>query len=87
MSAADTSRLPVPKTHKLYVGGEFPRSESGRSYVLAKPGAKHAYAQLCLASRKDLRAAVDAAKSAQPGWAARYARAAARTTQLPGGFQ
>ncbi|MBK6726368.1 MAG: aldehyde dehydrogenase family protein [Xanthomonadales bacterium] len=73
MSRTETARLPVPKTHKLYIGGEFPRSESGRSYVLAKPGAKHAYAQLCLASRKDLRAAVDAAKAAQPGWAARSA--------------
>ena len=73
MSRTESARLPVPKTHKLYIGGEFPRSESGRSYVLAKPGAKHAYAQLCLASRKDLRAAVDAAKSAQPGWAARSA--------------
>ena len=73
MSRTESARLPMPKTHKLYIGGEFPRSESGRSYVLAKPGAKHAYAQLCLASRKDLRAAVDAAKSAQPGWAARSA--------------
>ena len=73
MSRTESARLPVPKTHKLYIGGEFPRSESGRSYVLAKPGAKHAYAQLCLASRKDLRAAVDAAKAAQPGWAARSA--------------
>ena len=73
MSRTESARLPVPKTHKLYIGGEFPRSESGRSYVLAKPGAKHAYAQLCLASRKDLRAAVDAAKSAQPGWAGRSA--------------
>lgn len=73
MSRTDSARLPVPKTHKLYIGGEFPRSESGRSYVLARPGAKHAYAQLCLASRKDLRAAVDAAKAAQPRWAARSA--------------
>lgn len=73
MSRTDSARLQVPKTHKLYIGGEFPRSESGRSYVLARPGAKHAYAQLCLASRKDLRAAVDAAKAAQPRWAARSA--------------
>ena len=73
MSRTESARLPVPKTHKLYIGGEFPRSESGRSYVLAKPGAKYAYAQLCLASRKDLRAAVDAAKAAQPGWAGRSA--------------
>ncbi len=73
MSRTESARLPVPKTHKLYIGGEFPRSESGRSYVLAKPGAKYAYAQLCLATRKDLRAAVDAAMAAQPAWAGRSA--------------
>lgn len=71
--AATTTRLPVPKTHKLYIGGQFPRSESGRSYALVRPGAKQAHAQLCLASRKDLRMAVDAARGAQPGWAARSA--------------
>lgn len=73
MSTADTRRLPVPKTHKLFINGEFPRSESGRRYALCKPGSKHAYAQLCLGSRKDLRAAVEAAKAAQQGWAARSA--------------
>ena len=36
--------LPVPKTHKLYIGGAFPRSESGRSYPLVKPGAARPYA-------------------------------------------
>lgn len=65
--------IAVLKTHKLYLGGEFPRSESGRSYVLQRPGAKRAHARLCLASRKDLRAAVDAARAAQGGWAARSA--------------
>lgn len=73
MSRIATARLPVPKTHKLYLGGEFPRSESGRSYPLLRTGSKQPYAQLCLASRKDLRAAVDAARAAQPGWAARSA--------------
>lgn len=73
MSANDSPRMQVLKTHKLYIGGEFPRSESGRSYALVKPGAKRPYAQLCLGSRKDLRAAVEAAKAAQPGWAARSA--------------
>lgn len=67
------TRMPVPKTHKLYIGGAFPRSESGRSYTLGKPGAKKPYARLCLASRKDLRAAVEAALGAQHGWAARSA--------------
>ncbi len=65
--------LTIPKTHKLYIGGAFPRSESGRSYPLVKPGAARPYANLCLGSRKDLRAAVEAAKGAQHGWAARSA--------------
>ena len=65
--------LAIPKTHKLYIGGAFPRSESGRSYPLVKPGAARPYANLCLGSRKDLRAAVEAAKGAQHGWAARSA--------------
>ncbi|MBK9657731.1 MAG: aldehyde dehydrogenase family protein [Rhodanobacteraceae bacterium] len=73
MSTADTRRLPVPKTHKLFINGEFPRSESGRRYALCKPGAARPYANLCLGSRKDLRAAVEAAKGAQHGWAARSA--------------
>ena len=73
MNSTDSQRLAVLKTHKLFIGGQFPRSESGRSYPLIKPGAKRPYAQLCLGSRKDLRAAVEAAKDAQPGWAARSA--------------
>lgn len=72
MKTADT-HLDVLKTHKLYIGGQFPRTESGRTYALGKPGAKKPYAQLCLASRKDLRAAVEAALAAQHGWAARSA--------------
>ncbi|MEP6480964.1 MAG: aldehyde dehydrogenase family protein [Rhodoglobus sp.] len=61
--------LAVPKTYKLYIGGKFPRSESGRTYeVLTKKGAFLANASL--ASRKDARDAVVAARSAQPGWAA-----------------
>ncbi len=73
MNSTDSQRLAVLKTHKLFIGGQFPRSESGRSYPLIKPGAKRPYAQLCLGSRKDLRAAVEAAKDAQPGWAGRSA--------------
>lgn len=62
------SRLGVRKTYKLYVGGAFPRSESGRSYPVAGPdGATVAWA--VQASRKDLRDAVRAARAAQPGWA------------------
>ena len=60
------SRLPVKKTYKLYVGGEFPRSESGRSYEVQG-------ANVARASRKDLRDAVRAARQAFPGWSGRTA--------------
>jgi acyl-CoA reductase-like NAD-dependent aldehyde dehydrogenase len=56
------SRLPVKKTYKLYVGGAFPRSESGRTFLAEGQN-------VARASRKDLRDAVRAARSAQPGWA------------------
>jgi acyl-CoA reductase-like NAD-dependent aldehyde dehydrogenase len=65
-------RLPVKRTAKLYIGGEFPRSESGRSYeVLGQDGELLAWA--ARASRKDLRDAVRAARAAQPGWAGKTA--------------
>src|SRR5215204_3486016 len=57
------SRLPVKKTYKLFVGGAFPRSESGRTYVAEGQN-------VARASRKDARDAVRAARSAQPKWAA-----------------
>ena len=63
-----TDRLPVKRTAKLFIGGKFPRSESGRSYeVLAHDGRPLGYASQ--ASRKDLRDAVVTARTAQPGWA------------------
>jgi acyl-CoA reductase-like NAD-dependent aldehyde dehydrogenase len=61
-------RLTVRKTYKLFIGGAFPRSESGRSYPICNPGG-HILANAALASRKDLREAVVAARKAQPGWA------------------
>jgi acyl-CoA reductase-like NAD-dependent aldehyde dehydrogenase len=65
-------RLPVRRTAKLFIGGEFPRSESGRSYeVFDADGDLLAWA--ARASRKDLRDAVRAARAAQPGWAAKTA--------------
>jgi len=66
------ARLDVRKTYKLYIGGGFPRSESGRSYVVddAKGGF---LANAALASRKDARDAVVAARKAFPGWSARTA--------------
>jgi acyl-CoA reductase-like NAD-dependent aldehyde dehydrogenase len=67
-----SARVPVRRTAKLYIGGEFPRSESGRSYeVFAHDGRLLAHA--ARASRKDLREAVRAARAAQPGWAGRTA--------------
>lgn len=62
-----TTRLGVTKTYKLYVGGAFPRSESGRSYQVndAQGGF---LANAAHASRKDVRDAVSAARKAFPGW-------------------
>jgi acyl-CoA reductase-like NAD-dependent aldehyde dehydrogenase len=62
------SRIDVNKTYKLFIGGAFPRSESGRVYEI-KGANKKFIANPSLASRKDLRDAVIAAKSAQAGWA------------------
>ena len=56
------TRLPVMKTYKLFIGGEFPRSESGRTYVAEGQN-------VARASRKDVRDAVRAARGAQPKWA------------------
>jgi acyl-CoA reductase-like NAD-dependent aldehyde dehydrogenase len=56
------SRLPVKKTYKLFVGGAFPRSESGRTYEAQGQN-------VARASRKDVRDAVQAARAAQPKWA------------------
>jgi acyl-CoA reductase-like NAD-dependent aldehyde dehydrogenase len=67
-----SERVEVRKTYKLFVGGGFPRSESGRTHpVEDADGALLAHAPL--ASRKDLRDAVQAATKAQPAWAARTA--------------
>ena len=68
------ARLDVRKTYKLYIGGTFPRSESGRSYEVfaapARAGATPRFlANAAQGSRKDARDAVVAARAAQPGWA------------------
>jgi len=57
------SRLPVRKTYKLFLGGAFPRSESGRTYLVQDQN-------VARASRKDVRDAVRVARAAQPKWAA-----------------
>jgi len=62
------SRIDVNKTYKLFIGGAFPRSESGRVYEI-KGVNKKFIANPALASRKDLRDAVVAAKAAHSGWA------------------
>jgi len=69
---SEGARVAVRKTYKLYIGGQFPRSESGRSYVVhAADGTPLANA--VRGSRKDLRDSVRAARAAFPGWAARTA--------------
>ncbi|CAM3368232.1 aldehyde dehydrogenase family protein [Occultella aeris] len=68
MRATSPARIDVRKTYKLFVGGAFPRSESGRTYEVTS--AKGAFlANAAQGSRKDARDAVRAARSAQPGWA------------------
>lgn len=61
-------RLRIPKTYKLFIGGAFPRSESGRSYVVTSLDGAF-LANAALASRKDVRDAVVAARAAFPKWA------------------
>lgn len=64
------SRLDVRKTYKLYLGGEFPRSESGRSFPALDVNGD-VVARVAQGSRKDLRMAVRHARKAQPSWAGR----------------
>jgi acyl-CoA reductase-like NAD-dependent aldehyde dehydrogenase len=64
--------MEILKTYKLYIGGQFPRTESGRSYLVTAPDGK-AIANACLASKKDVRNAVQVARKAQSPWAAKTA--------------
>ncbi len=66
------SRLDVRKTYKLYIGGEFPRSESGRTYEALDAKGRFV-ANMAKASRKDARDAVVSARKAVPGWAGKTA--------------
>ena len=66
------SRVDVRKTYKLFIGGAFPRSESGHSYVVNDSKGKFV-ANAALASRKDARDAVAAARKAFAGWSSRTA--------------
>jgi acyl-CoA reductase-like NAD-dependent aldehyde dehydrogenase len=65
--ASSNSRIDVKKTYKLFIGGAFPRSESGRTYEV-KDAKGNFIANPSLASRKDLRDAVVAARAAHGGW-------------------
>jgi acyl-CoA reductase-like NAD-dependent aldehyde dehydrogenase len=71
-SAPAGERLEVRKTYKLYIGGEFPRTESGRSYLVHGADGR-LLANACRGTRKDIRDAVRAARKVQPEWAGRTA--------------
>lgn len=64
------TRIEILKTYKLYIGGQFPRTESGRYYPLTDKK-KKVIANICLSSRKDFRNAVVAARGAFGSWSAR----------------
>ncbi|MCC6277302.1 MAG: aldehyde dehydrogenase family protein [Oligoflexia bacterium] len=65
--------MKIAKTIKLFIGGEFPRTESGRSFAVTVFNTNNVYANLCQASRKDLKNAVSAAKAALGGWGGKTA--------------
>ena len=67
-----SGRVGVRKTYKLFIGGAFPRSESGRTLAVEAPDGA-LIAHVARASRKDLREAVRAARGAAPGWSERTA--------------
>jgi acyl-CoA reductase-like NAD-dependent aldehyde dehydrogenase len=65
-------RLEVLKTYKIYIGGQFPRTESGRYYIAAN-GKDEQLANICLSSRKDFRDATLAARNAFKSWSGKTA--------------
>lgn len=66
--ATNAQRIPVAKTYKIYIGGKFPRTESGRYYTL-EDAKDNVIANVCRSSRKDFRNAVVVARKAFSGWA------------------
>jgi acyl-CoA reductase-like NAD-dependent aldehyde dehydrogenase len=66
------SRIEIQKTYKIFIGGQFPRTESGRYYPL-KDKKGNLIADICLCSRKDFRNAEVAARTALSGWSSRSA--------------
>jgi acyl-CoA reductase-like NAD-dependent aldehyde dehydrogenase len=71
-SVSAAERLGVRKTYKLYIGGAFPRTESGRAYEVFDAKGR-LLANACRGTRKDIRDAVRAARKAYPEWAAKTA--------------
>ncbi|HHZ64526.1 MAG TPA: aldehyde dehydrogenase family protein [Flavobacteriales bacterium] len=69
---SSANRLNVQKTYKLFIGGKFPRTESGRYYTL-KSAEGEQLGNICRASRKDFRESVLAARAAFKGWSAKSA--------------
>lgn len=67
-TAAKNQRIAVAKTYKIYIGGKFPRTESGRYFALEDKNG-NVIANMCRSSRKDFRNSVVVARKAQPGWA------------------
>lgn len=67
-----TSRIEIQKTYKIFIGGQFPRTESGRYYPL-KNKKDQVIANICLSSRKDFRNAEVAARGALTGWSSKAA--------------
>lgn len=65
-------RLEILKTYKIYVGGKFPRTESGRYYIAVNSKGDK-LANVCLSSRKDFRDAETAARGAEGGWSGKSA--------------
>jgi acyl-CoA reductase-like NAD-dependent aldehyde dehydrogenase len=66
-------RLSVKKTYKIYIGGQFPRTESERTYPIRAAKGNELLANVCKGSRKDVRNAVTAARAAFDGWAKKTA--------------
>lgn len=73
MSGLNAENQKIAKTIKLFINGDFPRTESGRSFPVYKNKTKTVYAHVCQASRKDLRNAVTAAQGAVNSWAGKSA--------------
>jgi acyl-CoA reductase-like NAD-dependent aldehyde dehydrogenase len=71
-SAVASKRLEVLKTYKIYIGGQFPRTESGRYYIALNQKGKK-LANVCLSSRKDIRDAVESSRNAFGSWSSRAA--------------